>query len=199
MTILLIEYEVADFAEWKAVFDRDPMGRGAHGVTRHSIHHDIDEPTRFLLSLEFRSAGEARSFRDALAPVWDMSGARRAWILEETEAVTYPGDATSEPATRKTNHFLYKLIPPRPTFAADMTPAEAAVMAQHAAYWQQLTDAGTAVVFGPVLDPASVWGLAVVAADTEDDVSRLGAGDPAVRSGVATFAVYPMPDAAVRS
>jgi hypothetical protein len=31
------------------------------------------------------------------------------------------------------SHFLYKLIPARPTFDRDMTEAEAAIMGQHAA------------------------------------------------------------------
>jgi uncharacterized protein YciI len=97
-----------------------------------------------------------------------------------------------------TQHFAYALIPPRPTFAADMTDAERAVMGRHAVYWQGLVDAGRVVVFGPVLDPAGVWGLAVVAAADAADVRALGAADPAVTSGLATFAVHPMPGAVVR-
>ena len=34
--------------------------------------------------------------------------------------------------------FFCKLVPPRPTFAADLSPAEAGVMKQHAMYWQDL-------------------------------------------------------------
>jgi uncharacterized protein YciI len=93
------------------------------------------------------------------------------------------------------NHFLYKLIPPRPTFDRDMSDAEAAVMHRHAAYWQQLVGRGTAVVFGPVGDPAGVWGLAVVEAETNDHVRALGDADPAVVSGLARFEIYPMPGA----
>ena len=46
-----------------------------------------------------------------------------------------------------------------------MSEAEAAIMGQHAAYWQGQTERGTAIVFGPVADPAGAWGLAVVDAD----------------------------------
>jgi len=88
--------------------------------------------------------------------------------------------------------FVYRLVPPRPSFAMDMTDAERAAMGEHAAYWRALLDRRTAVVFGPVLDPAGVWGLAVVEAASADDVQAIGAGDPAVSSGVATFEVYPM-------
>lgn len=94
--------------------------------------------------------------------------------------------------------FVYKLIPPRPTFDTDMSEAEAAVMGQHIAYWQDLLERGRVIVFGPVSDPAGAWGLGVVDAETEDGARALGVDDPAVTSGLATFAVYPMPGAIVR-
>ena len=96
-------------------------------------------------------------------------------------------------------YFLYKLIPPRPTFAQDITEAEAKVMQKHAAYWSSLTDGGTAVVFGPVADPKGVWGLAIV--DVEDDAAAraLGTNDPAMNSGLNfELEVYPMPQAKLR-
>jgi uncharacterized protein len=96
------------------------------------------------------------------------------------------------------NRFLYKLIPPRPSFAMDMSDEEAAVMGDHAAYWGRFVDDGAVVVFGPVGDPAGAWGLAVVEADSEDEVRGLGEQDPAITSGVATFEIYPMPDAVAR-
>jgi hypothetical protein len=36
-------------------------------------------------------------------------------------------------------------------------------MSQHIGYWSGLIDEGTAPLFGPVADPAGVWGLATVA------------------------------------
>jgi uncharacterized protein len=99
----------------------------------------------------------------------------------------------------KNHHFVYKLIPPRPTFAADMSETEGQIMAQHIDYWRGLTDRGTAIVFGPVVDPAGVWGLAVVEAESEADVLALGKEDPAVKSEMSGFQVFAMPDAIVRS
>jgi uncharacterized protein YciI len=95
------------------------------------------------------------------------------------------------------NHFLYKLIPPRPTFDQDMSEDEQAVMGHHVAYWQQLAERGTALVFGPVSDPAGAWGLAVVEAETITEVRVLADDDPAVVSGLARFEIYPMPGAIV--
>ena len=93
--------------------------------------------------------------------------------------------------------FTFRLIAPRPTFVQDMTDEERATMAEHAAYWRGLLDQGVAVVFGPVLDPAGPYGLAVVEADDPEHVERIIAADPAVRSGLRTE-VHPMPGAVVR-
>jgi uncharacterized protein len=95
------------------------------------------------------------------------------------------------------SHFLYKLIPPRPTFDRDMSEAEAAIMGQHVAYWEEHTERGTAIVFGPVADPEGTWGLAVVDAESEEDVRALGLGDPAVTSQLARFEVCAIPGAIV--
>ena len=35
---------------------------------------------------------------------------------------------------------MYKAIPPRPTFAADMTETESAIISKHVAYWTDLLD-----------------------------------------------------------
>lgn len=39
-------------------------------------------------------------------------------------------------------HFYFKLIPPRPTFANDITDEERALMAKHGAYCQTQFEAG---------------------------------------------------------
>ena len=93
--------------------------------------------------------------------------------------------------------FLYKLIPPRPTFVQDMTEAERKAIGEHAIYWKGLTDRGIAIVFGLVLDPKGPWGVAIVEIADESDARALGVNDPAVRAGL-TFDVYPMPGAVVR-
>ena len=96
------------------------------------------------------------------------------------------------------SHYLYKLIPPRPSFAHDMTDTELEVMTEHATYWSGLLAEGRAIVFGPVIEPEATWGLAVVEAPDEDVVRSFGASDPAVASGLATFEVHPMPATMVR-
>lgn len=88
--------------------------------------------------------------------------------------------------------FLYRLNPPRPDYAQTMTEDEMRVMGEHSVYWTGFLDRGTCVIFSPVADPAGVWGVAVVRARDAAEVEAIGAGDPAVTSGVCTFDVLPM-------
>jgi uncharacterized protein len=80
--------------------------------------------------------------------------------------------------------FVFRLLGPRPTFPGDMTPDEAEVMGRHAAYWRELTRSGTAVAFGPVLDPGGVYGLGVVRADDAAAAQAIADADPVVRAGI---------------
>jgi uncharacterized protein YciI len=96
-------------------------------------------------------------------------------------------------------YYAYKLFPPRPSFPADITEAEAAIMTEHITYWTDLLNAGIAVAFGPVADPAGAWGLAIVEAGSEVDVDEIRARDPVIRRGLGgRVEIYPMPNAIVR-
>jgi hypothetical protein len=88
MPMLLIDYRVQDVVGWRAIFDQDPMGRARHGVTRHWLYQDCEDPNHIMVSLEFPSAQQAKRFRKALQPVWEVSGARQAWVLEQAAAAT---------------------------------------------------------------------------------------------------------------
>jgi uncharacterized protein YciI len=95
--------------------------------------------------------------------------------------------------------FLCKLIPPRPTFAQDMTETERKLMQEHVAYWKDLAERGIAVVFGPVADPNGAWGVAVVEVENEADVRGLSTNDPTIKSGLNfKFEIYAMPIAVLR-
>lgn len=96
------------------------------------------------------------------------------------------------------SHFVYRLIPPRATFAMDMSESEQATMGQHAVYWTDLFEQGRAVLFGVVMDHGGAWGLAVVEAGAEDEVHAIASADPAVTSGLCSYEVGVMPQATVR-
>ena len=96
-------------------------------------------------------------------------------------------------------HFLYKLIPPRPTFPAEMTEKEGAVMQKHFGYWAGLIVDRRAVAYGPVMDPMGTYGVAVVEVDDEVAATSIARGDPAITANAGFgFEVHPMPDAIVR-
>ena len=93
-----------------------------------------------------------------------------------------PRGASAQAAQKKT--WFIRLIPPRPTFDKDATPAENALMSQHLAYWKDQYAKGVCVFGGPVFDPKGVYGVLVVDADNVEDARALGAGDPSVKAGL---------------
>jgi uncharacterized protein YciI len=94
--------------------------------------------------------------------------------------------------------FVLRLLAPRPTFAVDMTDEERAIMGRHAAHWQPYLESQQMVVFGPVLDDAGSWGIAVVEADDEDELRAFAAADPVVTTGTAEYRIGKMPQGFVR-
>jgi uncharacterized protein YciI len=95
-------------------------------------------------------------------------------------------------------YFLCRLLPPRPTFAQDMTEAETKVMSDHVAYWTDLAERGTALVFGPVADPKGVWGVGILEVEDETEVQSLTKNDPVIRAAIgAAYEILPMPRAVI--
>jgi uncharacterized protein YciI len=86
--------------------------------------------------------------------------------------------------------FAFRLIPPRPTFALDMSDEEREIMGRHAAHWQRYIDSGQMVVFGPVLaEGTGSYGLAVIEADDEEELKAFAAQDPVVTTGTLSFEI----------
>jgi uncharacterized protein len=79
--------------------------------------------------------------------------------------------------------FVFRLLPPRPTFALDMSDEERDVMGRHAAHWTPYLESGQMVVFGPILDSIGSWGLGVVEAQDEQELRLFAARDPVVTTG----------------
>lgn len=88
--------------------------------------------------------------------------------------------------------FLYRLLPPRPSFSEDMSPEEAEVMERHVGYWQDLLGRNVAIAFGPVLHPEEPWGLGLLDLDDEQAAQAIGEADPAVESGTCRYEIVPM-------
>ncbi len=88
------------------------------------------------------------------------------------------------------NHFVAKLIPPRPTFPYDMRPDEEKIMSDHAEYFKSMIGAAKVLVYGPCFDP--VYGLAILQTGTKEEAERIMKDDPSVKSGLNRFEVQPM-------
>ena len=95
-------------------------------------------------------------------------------MSQATPAAPQPGD----------RFFFCRLVPPRPSFAMDMTPDERAAMQQHVGYWTSLLARGTAIVFGPVADPAGPWGLGVLRLREGEALEALTSKDPAILANI---------------
>lgn len=80
-------------------------------------------------------------------------------------------------------YYVLKLLPPRASFMFDMTADERAMMMDHAQYWQTLMTKGNVVVFGPVADPSQPYGIGIIRARSEQELSALTSADPAVTAG----------------
>lgn len=96
------------------------------------------------------------------------------------------------------NYYFYRLNSPRPTFPADITPAEGALMREHVTYWHALMQQGHVVAFGPVADPRGAYGMGIIRLADGTDPTSLGANDPTIRADVGfTFEVHPMPQVVI--
>lgn len=97
----------------------------------------------------------------------------------------------TEPAAA---HFLFRLIPPRPTFAQDMSPSEAEVMQRHIAYWTGQMQRGAVLLFGPVADPQGAWGVGIIRVADMAKAEALRDGDPALAVNLGfRCEILPMP------
>jgi hypothetical protein len=93
MYVLNYWHTVSDYAEWKKMYDRDPLGREASGVRRVSIERPMDDEHAVIGELEFDRLGEAETFAGRLQEVWkgpggsvvSNAGLRITKVLEQQE------------------------------------------------------------------------------------------------------------------
>ncbi len=96
-------------------------------------------------------------------------------------------------------HMLCRLIAPRATFPFDISAAEQEAMGRHVAYLTALMEQGTALAFGPVIDPAGPWGLLILRVADEAEAQRITADDPVVQANLGfRYDILPMMSAVVR-
>jgi len=78
--------------------------------------------------------------------------------------------------------FVFRLIPPRPSFPSDMSEGERATMMEHVGYWSRLAEQGKVLAFGPVDDPRGAYGIGIVLVESHSEAEKLRDDDPAITS-----------------
>jgi hypothetical protein len=92
-------------------------------------------------------------------------------------------------------YFFVRTENPRPTFHLKMTADERAIMDRHVMYWSEKATRGSAIVFGPGMDPQGVYGIGVYQVRDEAEMRDLLEQDPA--HGLLRYEVLPMARAVV--
>lgn len=73
-------------------------------------------------------------------------------------------------------------------------------MQRHAHYWKGLLDKRKVLLFGPVGDPAGVWGVAIVEVTDSAELQEFTANDPVITSGRGfSYDVFPVSPAMARA
>jgi uncharacterized protein YciI len=112
------------------------------------------------------------------------------WLALSAQAPCANANSTETVPAMKT--FFIRIIPPRPTFDKDATPAEQALMNAHYVYWKDLFDKGVCVFGGPVFDPKGVYGVLAIKAASEDEARALANADPSAKAGLIRVEVAEM-------
>jgi len=133
-----------------------------------------EAPKRTRVELEHRQLERFGARQEEMRAAFDSDG---GWTLGLNAFA-------KDVATSQKKNFLLRLLPPRPTFAQDMSETERKAMNEHVGYWTRHVALGTAIAFGPVADPKGGWGVAIVAVDDDATVRKLTEEDPAIRAAI---------------
>ena len=92
------------------------------------------------------------------------------------------------------NTYLCRLMPPRPSFIADMTAQEFELMQAHMNYWAPRLAQGVMLAMGPVADGDGSWGLGIIRAEDDAALRALTDADPVIQAGAGfSYKVSAMP------
>jgi len=157
--------------------------------TEVEIRFVAESPKRTRVELEHRNLERFGARQDELRAAFDSDGGWALGLSRYARAATNAGK----------RGFLLRLIPPRPTFAADMNDDERRAMQEHVAYWTEQLGTGAAIAFGPVADPKGGWGVAIAFAEDDAAIRKMTDDDPVVRHRIgARYEILPMPSVVTR-
>ena len=91
MAYMVLNLEVADYDDWKKLFDADPAGR--RGIAKgHMLSRSVDNPNDVFIRTEFASVDDAMRFRQQLLDSGALSNATvksGPTVIELAEQATY--------------------------------------------------------------------------------------------------------------
>jgi uncharacterized protein YciI len=88
-------------------------------------------------------------------------------------------------------HFYFKLIPPRPSFAQDASVEELAIMKKHSDYCAEQFSAGKLLLYGPVLAREGAFGIGILEVESEAEAREFGESDPSMLGGAEPLRDFP--------
>ena len=89
--------------------------------------------------------------------------------------------------------YIYKIRPVRSDMlATGPTDAETAILGEHFEYLEKLTNEGQVYMAGRTqTEDDKTFGIVVFSADSDEAAKQLTVSDPAIRSGVMSYELYP--------
>lgn len=93
MAMVRMQHTVRDYADWKAMFDADPLDRKGSGVTAYRISRPVDDSGLVMIDLDFERREQADQFLVRLRELWRGPAAATiqnvdGWVVEVTESGT---------------------------------------------------------------------------------------------------------------
>jgi hypothetical protein len=91
MAYMVVHLEVADYDEWKKMFDSDPAGR-RELAKGHMISRAVDNPNEVFIRSEFASVDDAKKFRQQLIDSGALNNGTiktPPTVIEVAEQATY--------------------------------------------------------------------------------------------------------------
>lgn len=94
MAVVTVRHTVADYAAWKAGYDKHGASRKEHGAIRDQVLQSVDDPNDLLVLVEFGSLADAKAFAndpslEEAMSVAGVVGAPDISFRERADEVTY--------------------------------------------------------------------------------------------------------------
>ena len=94
MPVMIVKHKVADFKQWKAVFDSMNEVRGQYGWTAHEVYQKADDPNFVTIVNHMRDVAKAKEYgasdilKNAMAKA-GVQGPPDIMVLAEADSRLY--------------------------------------------------------------------------------------------------------------